>query len=450
MSLTKVSYSMITGSPVNVRDFGAVGNGTTDDTAAINAAIAFAGPTGKSVYLPAGKYLITSTIAIDWAITLFGDIATIYTQSSYPYGTVIVKGAAVAGPALKFNTDKCAIKSLGVVGLAGNTGDGIHLNANGCLLENVQVKYVANDGVRIGGYAAGINANSCILNNVIVNYNGGSGLYIHSNNVGLPDANACAITSLSANFNTVNGVLLGNCYQNTFIGIHIENNTAWGIKLDPESRNNYFIGGDNTETNGSGQLWNRGTANMFFLDSSPTYTEAGTYTTAITPAKSFLSGEIRQTPYPSSQQGGANYFSTQVLVDGFYGGASGTGAVTNGTTYRLFTCSMPVDGNFLLGTLYISYHPALGATTSPRTFKAYAISATTNATGLAASKVTEIASYSDVDSALTTNVAAVAWSAGVLTVSNTNTRPDAAGQLFSWSFIGYQRGASNFASITDV
>ena len=225
---------MITGSPVNVRDFGAVGNGTTDDTAAINAAIAFAGPTGKSVYLPAGKYLITSTIAIDWAITLFGDIATIYTQSSYPYGTVIVKGAAVAGPALKLNTDKCAIKSLGVVGLAGNTGDGIHLNANGCLLKNVQVKYVANDGVRIGGYAAGINANSCILNNVIVNYNGGSGLYIHSNNVGLPDANACAITSLSANFNTVNGVLLGNCYQNTFIGIHIENNTAWGIKLDPD------------------------------------------------------------------------------------------------------------------------------------------------------------------------------------------------------------------------
>jgi hypothetical protein len=189
---------------------------------------------------------------------------------------------------------------------------------------------------------------------------------------------------------------------------------------------------------------------MFFLDSSPTYTESGIYTVALTSEKSFLSGEIRQIPYPASQQGGANYFSTQVLVDGFYGGASGTGTVTNGTTYRLFTCSMPVDGKFLQGTLYISYHPAITSTGAQRTFKAYAISATTNATGLAASKVTELVDYSDVDSGLTTNVTAVAWSAGVLTVSNTNTRPDGSGQLLSWSFIGYQRGANNFTSLTAV
>lgn len=39
MSLTKVSYSMISGTPVDVRDFGAVCDGTTDDTAAVQAAI---------------------------------------------------------------------------------------------------------------------------------------------------------------------------------------------------------------------------------------------------------------------------------------------------------------------------------------------------------------------------------------------------------------------------
>ena len=55
MSLTKVTNSMINGAPVNVLDFGAVGDGVVNDTAAFQAAI----NTGKSVYVPDGKYNIT-------------------------------------------------------------------------------------------------------------------------------------------------------------------------------------------------------------------------------------------------------------------------------------------------------------------------------------------------------------------------------------------------------
>ena len=56
MSLTKVSYSMITGAPVNVSDYGALGTGV-DDTAAFVAAIA-SGAT--SIYVPwtASHYLV--------------------------------------------------------------------------------------------------------------------------------------------------------------------------------------------------------------------------------------------------------------------------------------------------------------------------------------------------------------------------------------------------------
>jgi hypothetical protein len=55
MALTKTTYSMIKGQPVNVFDFGAVGDGSNDDTSAIQAAI----DTGLSVYFPNGIYKIT-------------------------------------------------------------------------------------------------------------------------------------------------------------------------------------------------------------------------------------------------------------------------------------------------------------------------------------------------------------------------------------------------------
>lgn len=45
---------------VSVKDFGAVGNGVADDTAAIQAAINYAAPLGRSVYIPSGVYLITA------------------------------------------------------------------------------------------------------------------------------------------------------------------------------------------------------------------------------------------------------------------------------------------------------------------------------------------------------------------------------------------------------
>ncbi len=70
---------------ISVRDFGAVGDGVTDDTAAIQAAVDYAGTitgssdytaTGVGVFFPAGDYLISSTITItSGGIGLFGNPA---------------------------------------------------------------------------------------------------------------------------------------------------------------------------------------------------------------------------------------------------------------------------------------------------------------------------------------------------------------------------------------
>ena len=63
---------------VSVKDYGAVGDGVTDDTAAINAAIARAAATvggaiGATVYFPPGTYLISSTITMPNRVGLVGD-----------------------------------------------------------------------------------------------------------------------------------------------------------------------------------------------------------------------------------------------------------------------------------------------------------------------------------------------------------------------------------------
>lgn len=62
---------------INVRDFGAIGNGTTDDTDAIQAAINYAAPRGTPVFLPGNaSYLITETLtapANTRELSIFGD-----------------------------------------------------------------------------------------------------------------------------------------------------------------------------------------------------------------------------------------------------------------------------------------------------------------------------------------------------------------------------------------
>jgi hypothetical protein len=55
---------------ISVKDFGATGNGTTDDTASIQAAINFA--KGSPVYFPAGTYLITSSLQLNWSTSTTG------------------------------------------------------------------------------------------------------------------------------------------------------------------------------------------------------------------------------------------------------------------------------------------------------------------------------------------------------------------------------------------
>lgn len=57
---------------VSVKDFGAVGDGVADDTAAVQAAIDFVEPLGGTVLFPKGRYLFTSQVTINRTYAPFG------------------------------------------------------------------------------------------------------------------------------------------------------------------------------------------------------------------------------------------------------------------------------------------------------------------------------------------------------------------------------------------
>jgi parallel beta-helix repeat protein len=59
-------------SAFNVRDFGAVGNGRVNDTAALQKAINVAQNLGGTVLLPPGVYVITSPLRISYPVTILG------------------------------------------------------------------------------------------------------------------------------------------------------------------------------------------------------------------------------------------------------------------------------------------------------------------------------------------------------------------------------------------
>jgi hypothetical protein len=127
MSLTKVSYSMITGNVFNVLDYGATGDGTTDDSAAIQAAITAAGTfqivaglTPRTIlFFPAGVYLCKSTLKFDPFINYEGVRATTANTTS-PYSTLTdSRGSIIRAHADIYNNDSATQGVLAYV----QTGD---------------------------------------------------------------------------------------------------------------------------------------------------------------------------------------------------------------------------------------------------------------------------------------------------------------------------------------
>jgi len=122
MSLTKVSYSMITGAPANVLDYGADPTGGTNSSTAISAAIA----TGKPVYFPAGTYLCNVTISNRTILFGDGSTATKIKPFSNTSPAMLYSYAAMSSPSpTSFWNYHSIVRDIGFYGTSATSGGSI-------------------------------------------------------------------------------------------------------------------------------------------------------------------------------------------------------------------------------------------------------------------------------------------------------------------------------------
>ena len=128
MALTKAHNRMIEGAAVNVKDFGAVGDGVTDDTAAIQAALDYA-TDGTAIYFGSKEYKITSGLtASSNNLTLYGDGG--YSKSMIVCTTASTQMLTVSGYGFK-------VRHLAFKGDGGDNGSGATVKG---------IRFVRGDG----------------------------------------------------------------------------------------------------------------------------------------------------------------------------------------------------------------------------------------------------------------------------------------------------------------
>lgn len=249
MALTTVKGAVLNRG-INVKDFGAKGDGTTDDTAAIQAAITYALTIFPvpAVYIPSGIYRLTQQIISTKSICLFGDGIE---QSQLEWGS----DSSSQGVSITYNSsrdkahpylhDLAFVRTDAYGGTAisiDGSGGGGHADSYRAIIQNVRIDR-GNVTVTTGSWEVGILANSvdgCYIDGCSFQGDNnqstpGTNYYGTFLRVTGNDADNEVVASFNVSNTTANraeyGVYASNCE-----GIYIDNfryfNVDYGVKYD--------------------------------------------------------------------------------------------------------------------------------------------------------------------------------------------------------------------------
>lgn len=249
----KLNVSQTTLPFVSVKQFGAKGDNSADDTAAIQAAIDSLPQAGGAVYLPTGTYRITSAIRARNSLKIFGDGNS---------ATVIFQTNTAAHGISGTDILSLAIEDLRISGPTNGTGTGIMLErvnnhaTNYIHLKNLYIRTFGRDGIfmsnpivsrleqvvsskngRHGFHLLGENGvigTSTYFDSCFADENAQSGYHI--NTMGYTNLTACAADHQQISYEMV------NCIGMTFSGCGSEGSNTHGWKFSG-GYGNTMIGG---------------------------------------------------------------------------------------------------------------------------------------------------------------------------------------------------------------
>lgn len=145
------------GDYVSVKDFGAIGNGTTDDTTAVQNAINSLSTNGGALYFPIGRYRLTSTITLKPNVSIIGEQKGEWGSPNVP-GVVFIKDHTTGDVLYSPATQTIASVSFenfyiegNKGGIGGSSGNGIQiLNCHDVIFRRVWIKECPSSGFIIG------------------------------------------------------------------------------------------------------------------------------------------------------------------------------------------------------------------------------------------------------------------------------------------------------------
>jgi parallel beta-helix repeat protein len=274
---------------VSVKDFGAAGDGTADDTAEIQAALDAVPAVGGCVYFPAGTYVVSAPLVVDSNTVLVGDgmyVSKLSATTAFTSSQAMVYA----------NTENnITIEDLGFFGNTNGTlgaGTGIHLkNGTRNQVRNCYVENTTQAGIRYEEQNNGI-IDGCTLNACgRTGYTDNHGIMLYSASGSAIQTYSCKVTSntvtnsfrkgittfsdlllydLLISGNTVTGSGLGNIYvggtapASTHDKIRVVGNYVEGgpINIQVGATSNSVIDGNTCGANTTAS------ANIGFVDST--------------------------------------------------------------------------------------------------------------------------------------------------------------------------------------